>query len=191
MQSTWSTQKSPLSLLYSKLLCLLELSRQTTTISTIAAISKINTSLSQILLQMSTTKLHLLHYDVFESDTDDNRQSKQIKSKSKRARKRRTKPAETSKAIKLGTSSNNKEKARRAKKPEARAVAVDVRAKEPLISGTTRSNAPLSADLPRTKPLISGTYLENIAFYCNNFSFHEDDMPSCYFSDWQTGAEQG
>ena len=112
---------------------------------------------------MSTTKLHLLHYDVFESDTDDNTQSKQIKSKSKRARKRRTKPAETSKAIKLGTSSNNKEKARRAKKPE--------------------SNAPLSADLSRTEPLISGTYLENIAFYRDNFSFNEDDLSSCYFSD--------
>ena len=107
---------------------------------------------------------------VFESDTasDDNgirtqRQSKQIKSKSKRTRKRRTKPTETSKTIKLGTSSNNKEKARRAKKPEARearAVAADARAKEPLISGTTRSNAPLSAD-----------------------SFHEDDLSSCYFSD--------
>ena len=46
------------------------------------------------------------------------------------------------------------------------------------------SNAPLSTDLPHTEPLISGVFLVRLGFYCSNFSFHEDDLSSCYFSDW-------
>ena len=63
-------------------------------------------------------------------------------------------------------------------------LSTDLSCTEPLISGTT-SNAPLSADLLHTEPLISGTFLAKHAFYRDNFSFHEDDLSSCYFSDWQ------